>query len=193
MRGSKKYICLPIAMSSSKNLTTAGKDLVKAVVNYLLNDEQSLSVPNLQITSFIIDGISGNIDQSKNRITFEIDLKEHFDVDKYAIKPTITLADGTYTHVTPASGEVVDFSESWSFPVAYEVSDYINRRVYEVAIRFFSSEGIEDVYAVGDWVNIYDIFGRKVSTTNEDIYHMVLPRGVYVIVTETGQTFKIMR
>ena len=193
MRGGKKYICLPIAMSSSKNLTTAGKDLVKAVVNYLLNDEQSLTVPNLQITSFIIDGISGNIDQSKNRITFEIDLKEHFDVDKYAIKPTITLADGTYTHVTPASGEVVDFSESWSFPVAYEVSDYINRRVYEVAIRFFTSEGIEDVYAVGDWVNIYDIFGRKVSTTNEDIYHMVLPRGVYVIVTETGQTFKIMR
>ena len=193
MRGGKKYICLPIAMSSSKNLTTAGKDLVKAVVNYLLNDEQSLTVPNLQITSFIIDGISGNIDQSKNRITFEIDLKEHFDVDKYAIKPTITLADGTYTHVTPASGEVVDFSESWSYPVAYEVSDYINRRVYEVAIRFFSSEGIEDVYAVGDWVNIYDIFGRKVSTTNEDIYHMVLPRGVYVIVTETGETFKIMR
>lgn len=193
MRGGKKYICLPIAMSSSKNLTTAGKDLVKAVVNYLLNDEQSLTVPNLQITSFIIDGITGNIDQSKNRITFEIDLKEHFDVDKYAIKPTITLADGTYTHVTPASGEVVDFSESWSFPVAYEVSDYINRRVYEVAIRFFTSEGIEDVYAVGDWVNIYDIFGRKVSTTNEDIYHMVLPRGVYVIVTETGQTFKIMR
>ncbi|MBR4499148.1 MAG: Ig domain-containing protein, partial [Paludibacteraceae bacterium] len=173
MRGGKKYICLPIAMSSSKHLTTAGKDLVKAVVNYLLNDEQSLTVPNLQITSFIIDGISGNIDQSKNRITFEIDLKEHFDVDKYAIKPTITLADGTYTHVTPASGEVVDFSESWSYPVAYEVSDYINRRVYEVAIRFFSSEGIEDVYAVGDWVNIYDIFGRKVSTTNEDIYHMV--------------------
>ena len=193
MRGGKKYICLPIAMSSSKNLTTAGKELVKAVVNYLLNDEQSLTAPNLQITSFIIDGISGNIDQSKNRITFEIDLKEHFDVDKYAIKPTITLADGTYTHVTPASGEVVDFSESWSFPVAYEVSDYINRRVYEVAIRFFTSEGIEDVYAVGDWVNIYDIFGRKVSTTNEDIYHMVLPRGVYVIVTETGQTFKIMR
>lgn len=193
MRGGKKYICLPIAMSSSKNLSPEGKNLVKAVVNYLLNDEPSIQVPQLQITSFVIDGINGKIDQSKNKITFEIDLKEHFNVDKFAVKPTISWADETYTHVTPASGEAVDFSESWSYPVAYEVSDYINRRVYEVAIRFFTSEGIEDVYAVGDWVNIYDIFGRKVSTTNEDIYHMVLPRGVYVIVTETGQTFKIMR
>ena len=193
MRGGKKYICLPIAMSSSKYLDDEGLALVKAVVNYLLNDEPSIQVPQLQITSFVIDGINGDIDQSKNKITFEIDLKEHFNVDKYAVKPTISWADETYTHVTPTSGEAVDFSESWGYPVAYEVSDYINRRVYEVAIRFFNSEGIEDVYAVGDWVNIYDIFGRKVSTTNEDIYHMVLPRGVYVIVTENGQTFKIMR
>ena len=190
-----KYICMPIAMSSSKNLTQEGQYLLASVVNYLLNDEPSVSVPQLQIHSFIIDGITGNIDQTKKRITFEIDLKEHFDVDKHAIKPEITIADETYTHVSTKFEKdgYVDFSESWSYPVVYEVSDYINRQVYEVAIRFFSSEGIEDVYAAGDWVNIYDIFGRKVSTTNEDIYHMVLPRGVYVIVTETGQTFKIMR
>ena len=195
MRGGKKYICMPIAMSSSKNLTPAGKDLVKAVVNYLLSDDEaSIQIPQLQITSFVIDGINGNIDESKNKITFEIDLKEHFGVDKHAIAPTITAASD-YTHVFTKLEKdgVVDFSESWSFPVQYEVSDYINRRVYDVAIRFFSSEGIEDVYAVGDWVNIYDIFGRKVSTTNEDIYRMVLPRGVYIIVTETGETFKIMR
>ena len=169
--------------------------MLASVVNYLLNDEPSIQRPDLQINSFIIDGISGNIDQSTNKITFEIDLTNH-DVDKHAIKPEITLADAVYTHVSTKFEKEdgsVDFSESLSFPVTYEVSDYINRRVYEVAIRFFNSEGIEDVYAAGDWVNIYDIFGRKVSTTNEDIYHMVLPRGVYVIVTETGQTFKIMR
>ena len=190
-----KYICMPIAMTSSKNLTQEGQYLLASVVNYLLNDEPSVSVPQLQIHSFIIDGITGDIDQTKKRITFEIDLKEHFDVDKHAIKPEITIADETYTHVSTKFEKdgYVDFSESWSYPVVYEVSDYINRQVYEVAIRFFTSEGIEDVYAAGDWVNIYDIFGRKVSTTNEDIYHMVLPRGVYVIVTETGQTFKIMR
>lgn len=190
MRGGKKYICLPIAMSSSNNLTTAGKQLVEAVVNYLLNNEPSIQRPELEITSFTINGIGGKFEG--NKIIFEIDLAEHTDIDKYAIAPQVTIASD-YTHVTPASGATIDFSESWSYPVAYEVSDYINRRVYEVAIRFYSSEGIEDVYAVGDWVNIYDIFGRKVSTTNEDIYHMVLPRGIYVIVTETGETFKIMR
>jgi hypothetical protein len=192
MRGGKKYICMPIAISSSKNLTATGKQLIDAVVNYLLNDEPSIQIPQLQITSFTINGIAGTIDQEANKITFEIDLAEHDDIDKFAIAPQVTIASD-YTHVTPASGETKDFSESWSYPVTYEVSDFINRRVYEVAIRFYSSEGIEDVYAVGDWVNIYDIFGRKVSTTNEDIYHMVLPRGIYVIVTETGETFKIMR
>lgn len=192
MRGGKKYICLPIAMSSSKNLTTAGKDFIQTVVNYLLNDEPSVQVPQLQITSFTINGIAGKIDQEANKIIFEIDLAEHEDINKFDITPQVTLASD-YSHVTPASGESKDFSDSWVIPVPYEVSDYITRRVYEVAIRFYSSEGIEDVYAVGDWVNIYDIFGRKVSTTNEDIYHMVLPRGIYVIVTETGETFKIMR
>ena len=192
MRGGKKYICMPIAISSSKNLTATGKQLIDAVVNYLLNDEPSIQIPQLQITSFTINGIAGTIDQEANKITFEIDLAEHDDIDKFAIAPQVAIASD-YTHVTPASGETKDFSESWNYPVTYEVSDFINRRVYEVAIRFYSSEGIEDVYAVGDWVNIYDIFGRKVSTTNEDIYHMVLPRGIYVIVTETGETFKIMR
>lgn len=192
MRGGKKYICMPIAISSSKNLTPSGKDLIVAVVNYLLNDEPSIQIPQLQITSFTINGIAGKIDGEANKIIFEIDLAEHTDIDKFAIAPQVTIASD-YTHVTPASGETIDFSESWSYPVAYEVSDFINRRVYDVAIRFYSSEGIEDVYAVGDWVNIYDIFGRKVSTTNEDIYRMVLPRGIYIIVTETGETFKIMR
>ena len=192
MRGGKKYICMPIAISSSKNLTTPGKDLIVAVVNYLLSSEPSIQIPQLQITSFTINGIAGKIDGEANKIIFEIDLAEHTDIDKFAIAPQVTIASD-YTHVTPASGETIDFSESWSYPVAYEVSDFINRRVYDVAIRFYSSEGIEDVYAVGDWVNIYDIFGRKVSTTNEDIYRMVLPRGIYIIVTETGETFKIMR
>ena len=193
MRGGKKYICMPIAISSSKKLTATGKQLVEAVVNYLLSSEASIQRPQLQITQFIIPGgPKCNIDEANSRITAEIDLSEWKDVDKFAIAPTVEIISA-YTHVTPASGKTMDFSESMSFPVAYEVSDFINRRVYEVAIRFFSSEGIEDVYAVGDWVNIYDIYGRKVSTTNEDIYRMALPRGIYVIVTETGETFKIMR
>ena len=59
--------------------------------------------------------------------------------------------------------------------------------------RMYSPEGIEEVYTVGDWINVYDIFGRKITTTNENIYTMELPRGIYIIVTETGQTLKITR
>ena len=193
MRGGKKYICMPIALSSSTHLSSAGKQLLDAVVNYLLSSEpSSLVIPTLQITSFVIDGEAGVIDESKNTIHVDIDTYYHEQINKEAIAPLIGIASD-YTHVTPASEEVIDLSQSIFYPIAYEVSDYINRRVYEVSVRFFSSEGIEDVYASGDWVNIYDIFGRKVSTTNEDIYRMELPRGVYVVVTETGATFKIMR
>ena len=57
----------------------------------------------------------------------------------------------------------------------------------------FKPQGIETVYTAGEWVNVYDIYGRKVATTNEDIYAMTLPRGIYIIVTESGQTLKIMK
>ena len=59
--------------------------------------------------------------------------------------------------------------------------------------EIYDPQGIEDVYTAGQWVNIYDIYGRKVATTNEDIYTMELPRGMYIIVTESGETIKIMR
>ena len=78
-------------------------------------------------------------------------------------------------------------------PVVYEVTNYIKRQAYDVYVRIIGTQGIEGVYSVGEWVNIYDIFGRKVTTTNEDVYQMELPRGVYIVVTSEGQTLKIMR
>lgn len=97
------------------------------------------------------------------------------------------------THVSPASGAEVDFQYSLYMPVDYVVTDFINRRVYEVVVRAAASQGIEEVYSLGDWVNIYDVFGRKVATTNENIFTMELPKGMYIIVTENGKTLKIMR
>ena len=44
----------------------------------------------------------------------------------------------------------------------------------------------------GEWVNIYDIQGRKVATTNENVYTMDLPKGMYIVQTTRG-TIKIMR
>lgn len=193
VRGGKKYICLPIAQNSSSRLHSHGKELISEVINYLLNNESTVDPPVTQITHFMIDDMKGTISQVDKTIKFEIDLTEHPTFDIKSVKPIVTLANSDYTFVTPNSGEEVDFSTSLFYPVEYIVSDYINRTTYKVSIRTYTSEGLAEVYAVGDWITIYDIFGRKIATTNENIYTMSLPRGIYIIVTESGQTLKITR
>ena len=192
VRGGKKYICMPIAQNSSNRLHANGKKLIDAVINYLLSNEATIDPPVTQITKFMIDDIKGTISQVDKTIKFEIDLTEHPTFDVKAVQPIVTLASD-YTFVTPNSGEEIDFSTSTILPIEYVVSDYINRTTYKVSVRTYTSEGLEEVYAVGDWVNIYDIFGRKIATTNENIYTMSLPRGIYIIVTDAGHTLKITR
>jgi len=192
MRGGAKYIAFPIAKNSTPNLTNDGKKVLNAVVNYLTNNESTVTVPTVQITSFTLNGIAGDIDQINKTIKVNIDRSKYPDINLKEAQPVVTLASNQTT-VSPASGETVDLSTSAILPVKYEVTDFINRCVYNVTVTFYSPEGIDEVYAVGDWVNVYDIFGRKIATTNEDIYTMPLPRGVYVIVTESGQTLKITR
>ena len=196
-RNGHKYLSLPIAISSSKRLTTDGKSLIKATVEYLLNDEPTVALPTLEITSFIIssdgDDMKGLINQEQNTIYFEIDLTNYPSLDVKNVIPTVTIADTEFSHVTPAIGEAIDISTSIYLPIEYVVSDFINRRVYTLSARIFSSNGIEEVYVAGQWVNIFDIYGRKVATTNEDIHTIDLPRGIYLVVTENGQTIKIMR
>lgn len=192
MRGGKKYICLPIALQSSKNLSANGKKLISSVINYLLSSKATIDLPELKITSFKINGVAGTIDQANNTINVSFDITKNPTLDLTNIIPEVTVAS-QLTHAVPNNGEAVDFSKSSFAPVVYIVTDYINRRAYEVTVTTYNPEGIEDIYSVGEWVNIYDIYGRKVTTTNEDIYQMALPRGVYIVVLENGETFKIMR
>ena len=192
MRGGKKYICLPIALQSSKNLSANGKKLISSVINYLLSSKATIDLPELKITSFKINGVAGTIDQANNTINVSFDITKNPTLDLTNIIPEVTVAS-QLTHAVPNNGEAVDFSKSSFAPVVYIVTDYINRRAYEVTVTTYNPEGIEDIYNVGEWVNIYDIYGRKVTTTNEDIYQMALPRGVYIVVLENGETFKIMR
>ena len=192
MRGGKKYICLPIALQSSKNLSANGKKLISSVINYLLSSKATIDLPELKITSFKINGVAGTIDQVNNTINVSFDITKNPTLDLTNIIPEVTVAS-QLTHAVPNNGEAVDFSKSSFAPVVYIVTDYINRRAYDVIVRTYNPEGIEDIYSVGEWVNIYDIYGRKVTTTNEDIYQMALPRGVYIVVLENGETFKIMR
>ena len=191
MRGGKKYICLPLSITSSKKLSADGKALLNAIVQYLTDDTQyQAASPALKINSFTVNDLAATI--TNNRIDLSFDQAKHPDWDIKALAPEIVLEDAM-THVVPASGDTVDFEYSLYRPVTYVVTDYINRHVYDVVIQVYNTQGVEEVYAEGDWVTIYDIYGRMVTTTNENIYTMDLPHGIYIAVTTDGQTLKMMR
>ena len=197
MRGGKKYICLPLALGdlSYDYLTQDGKKLLEGIMTYLLSSESATIEPaSLQITKFSIGDINADIDQTNNLIELKLKASEFAEMDSLRkAKPVITLADPEYTYVTPGSKEEVNLEYCMYTSQKYVVSDYIRRRVYEFTLHLTYPQGIEDVYVAGEWVNIYDMYGRKVATTNENIYTMDLPRGIYIAVTATGQTIKIMR
>ena len=184
-----KYICFPIALSSSPYLSAEGKTLLKTIIKYLTNDEEeSVELPIREITMFKVGDIE--IPYPDYSIILEIDTLEHPELaDLSDIEPEIELAS-PYTHIIPPRENL---SIAQYLPIQYVVSDYIHREVYEITVVYRKPQGIEDVYTAGEWVNIFDIYGRKVTTTNEDIYSMPLPRGMYIVVTANGQTLKIMR
>ncbi len=190
LRGGKKYICFPLSIQSSKRLTGEGKKLIDACVDYLLNTTSTIALPKLEIQSFTIDGNAATIYQDKDSISLVMPEGTALE----SLTPSIKLSDAT-THVLCKQADEngsVDFSNSNLVPIVYTVSDYINVRHYVVCVTAVQPMGIEEVYQAGEWVNIYDIQGRKVATTNENIYTMDLPRGVYIVQTTRG-TIKIMR
>ena len=187
MRGGHKYICLPIAKEAT--FTQQGKNLLNGIVSYLLSAEQAtIEIPTLQINSFELLGVQATIDQYNN--TISLALSEEQSEQLKGAEPTIKTADDANTHITTST---LPLEYAVFTPKIYVVTDYINRRAYSLKIDVYSPEGIEQTYEPGQWVNIFDIYGRKVATTNEDIYSMELPRGMYIIVTENGESLKIMR
>lgn len=198
MRGGQKYICFPISKNSTANLTEDGKKLLDAIISYLTNSSASpIELPELQINRFVLEGREGTIDQANNTIEVKFRETDFVALDSLRnTKPVVTLADQQYSHLIPGVGnddQAIDFRFSSVLPVTFTVTDYINIRTYSVSVRTYRPEGLENVYTAGEWVNIFDIYGRKVATTNEDIYTMPLPQGMYIVVTASGSTLKIMR
>lgn len=195
MNFGQKYICLPIGAEGSNQLTNDGKKLIDQCIKYILSNEATITVPQIAITKFKIGSYEAkNIDDGNHLIEINVEVQDS-DAMKAAM-PEITLASPLtfYTadkQYVNADG-TVDFS-NWHYGVRYVVSDYINSWYYDVVINLYDPhEGIENI-EVGTWVNIYDIYGRKVATTNEDLRTMALPQGMYIVVTEDGQTIKIMK
>ena len=191
MNGGKKYICLSLARNVQ--LSAQGRKLIDGIVEYLTTNTQSpVEVPTCQITKFTVAGIDGVIDQATHKIVVNMSVDEYAAADSLiGAEPTIVLADPINTIVIPDSKELR--YAAMGLPKKYTVTDYITQTIYEVSIRLYTPQGIEETYESGMWVNIFDIYGRKVATTNEDIYTMDLPRGMYIVVTENGSTLKIMR
>lgn len=191
--GSNKYICLPLAREVQ--LSTQGQKLIDGIEEYLLsNAESGITPPTLEIQKFSISDIDANIDQAENTITLRLTEEKFSQLDSLrSVTPKITLADQN-THVLPSSDEKLDLRYMYVIPKTFVVTDYISRRTYDFMIELYDPyESIDQVYEAGQWVNIFDIYGRKVATTNEDIYSMNLPRGMYIVVTESGKTLKIMK
>ena len=190
----KKYICMPIGGQAT--LSNDGKSLLNSIITYLMdNTPASITLPVLELQSFVIKHNSGDvigaIDQNENTITLNMTIDQYREMDSLrSVTPQITLADPTATRVIPS--ENVDLRFAQFMAKEFVVTDFINRRVYNLKIRF--PQGIENVeYEEGQWVNIFDMYGRKVATTNESIYTIDLPRGIYIIVTENGNTIKLSR
>lgn len=190
----KKYICMPIGGQAT--LSNDGKSLLNSIITYLMdNTPVSITLPVLELQSFVIKhntgDVVGAIDQTENTITLNMTIDQYREMDSLrSVTPQVTLADPTATRVIPS--ENVDLRFAQFMAKEFVVTDFINRRVYNLKIRF--PQGIENVeYEEGQWVNIFDMYGRKVATTNESIYTIDLPRGIYIIVTENGNTIKLSR
>lgn len=197
LRGGAKYLCMPISIYSSSHLSAEGKRLLDACIGYLRGSASSVALPELQINAATIDGKPATIDQDNNEIRAIVKMDEQYDLEH--MNCTFTLQDAM-THLTYVdyngdkitihlSGEVIDLSDTRN-GVVVTVTDYINVRHYTLQIDF--NTAVEEIYTVGEWVNIYDIQGRLVATTNEDLRSLSLPHGMYLIQTTQG-VLKVMK
>ena len=186
-----KYVCLPMARNVT--LSEQGQRLIDGIINYLsTNTPSGVTLPSLQINEFAIGEYKADINQANNTILLTIPQEEYDNLEN--AQPVITLDSPTNTHIIPSVEPFIDLRYAVYIPHTFVVTDYINRRAYSVSVELYDpQQGIEEVYSVGQWVNIFDIYGRKVATTNEDIYAMELPQGMYIVITEDGHTIKIMK
>ena len=189
LHGGYKYICLPLA--GPVTLSNMGKSLIDGIVAYLTSPtDAGITLPELQINRFTVNSFNAKINQQNNTILLRMPQEEYDNLE--TAQPIIELADPN-THVVPSVEPSIDLRYAIYIPTTFVVTDYINREAYDLTIELYDPQGIEQTYEAGMWVNVYDIYGRKVATTNEDIYTMELPQGMYIIMMENGQSLKILR
>lgn len=193
MRGGGKYICFPLARTVT--LSDEGKRMVDVIADYLLGaDEMVITTPRLEISRFEIEGHTAEIDQTACTITLSLTTTEYQELDSLrAVRPIISLADEVGSFVSPCSEEEVSLMYATLLPYPFVVTDFINHCVYSFSVQLSIDQSLANEREPQLPIHIYDIYGRKIISTQEDIRSVNLPHGMYLIVTAGGSTFKIMK
>lgn len=186
-----KYIMIPIFNESYQYLNATAFKLIDNAIDYLFSTTQ-FAVPDLTIATFNAGEYVGVIDEVNATITVMV---RDFVTNLAALEPVITL-NGVSTTVTPAGPQ--DFTNSLTVPVVYTVGDMINKKAYNVTITvdptavsdarttsyFYDGQVIQN--PVRETLKVYDISGRMIIESNENISMKSFSQGVYIIRAETS-------
>ena len=183
-----KYIMISLLNGKFNDLTADGLKLLENAVDYLLNGSQ-FAAPSLEISSFTVNTISATIDNAASTITAQVPAGTGLT----ALKPEIVLA-GVGTSVSPVSGIAVDFTTAKN----YTVTDGINSKIYAATITEESAginqNKIDGILFDGKIIHnnqhlkvqIYDITGRILLTSNRNIDMSSFIKGIYILKCTSG-------
>ncbi|MBP8944755.1 MAG: putative Ig domain-containing protein [Paludibacteraceae bacterium] len=183
-----KYILIPICNDSYDKMTDAALTLINNAIDYLLHGEQ-FPAPSLNISSFVVDGKSGTIDNVNNIITTILPLGHGLT----NIMPVVTL-EGVGTIYSPTGAQ--DFTDSEENPLKYTVTDLINNKIYSVTVKegtvavdfpttksmFFDGKVLHNPQQIN--LQVFDISGRLLVVSNKDIDMSSKAKGVYIVKSE---------
>lgn len=186
-----KYIMIPLFQDTYQHLNATAFKLIDNALAYLFSETQ-FAVPDLTIATFKAGDYDGVIDEENGTITV---LVRDFATNLAALEPVITL-NGVSTTVSPAGPQ--DFTNSMAVPVVYTVGDMINKKAYNVTISvdptavnstnmtsyFFDGQVIQNPER--ETLKLYDISGRMILESNENISMKSFSQGVYIIRAETS-------
>ena len=193
-----KYLLISLLTGKYNDLTGDALKLLDNAAQYLLTGTQ-FSAPSLDISTFNVNSVNATIDNTAKTVYEEFPIS----TDLSAIQPAITLA-GVGTTVSPASGAATNFTNSYATPINYTVTDGINTKVYAVVVTVhgtgLSQTQISGVTFDGKIIHnasnidlqVFDVTGRRIVSSNQNINMSSASKGVYVVKSSIG-TLKIAK
>lgn len=172
----------PTVTHTGKSITPTGAQDFSSPVEYTVTAEDgstktyTVTVSKLKdcdITSFVIDGVAAEIDYAAKTITAivggDYDLKQ-------AVAEIKTVDAGAT--VTPASGEVVDLSNSWTNGVTFKATIGSSSSTYTVQVRNKSKDASITSFVIPDGQLKYqEKHGAVEATINGTLISLVLEYG----------------